>query len=269
MNTRNPAVATGTRPVPATSSRLVAVHAARLFAGWMRSPGMVIQSVLFPAALLVVLDLVFGETVRGMDPGTDPLTRTVPLVAIMGATYGSMAAALSLDEEHESGLLARFWTLPGERSAALRGRLLAEVVRALASTLAVFGVGLVLGLRFHDLPSTLLALLVPSAFVLGATPLLTIVVLRRGGPTAVRHSTGLTLLMSFFNPGIVPVEAFPAWLRPITEYQPMGAAVETMRTLLTGAPMTAAPIWLVGWVLLGLVACGPAAVSAYRRAATA
>jgi ABC-2 type transport system permease protein len=70
----------------------------------------------------------------------------------------------------------------------------------------------------------------------------------------------------FFCTGFVPLDLYPAWIRPVVEHQPMSYAVEAMRALsLDGAllaPMVGTLLWSAG---IAAVCLAPM-VSGYRKA---
>lgn len=243
-------------------------HARRLLRSWLRQPGTIVQTVLLPLGLLFTLDLTLGDTVTALRGGQDQLPSTVALAMVISAAYGSMSAAISCDEERRDGLLARFWVLPTPRWAVIAGRLCAEVVRTLVGSIIVLSAGMIMGVDFESPTSFLLALLVGPLFVVGFAPVAYVVSLRAGGRAGVENLTGLVMLMMFFNPGLVPVSAYPSWLHEVVEYQPFSVAVATARAWIEGNMSSHYAWWLLGWVFFGVVVVGPAMVRALRDAAT-
>lgn len=74
-------------------------------------------------------------------------------------------------------------------------------------------------------------------------------------------------LLLFFNSGMVPIDVFPDWLRPVVRAQPMSPAIEAMRALADGSATLVPVLQTLAWVA-GLVAVfGPIAVRNYRVAA--
>ncbi|GAA1475329.1 ABC transporter permease [Corynebacterium felinum] len=255
--------------VSGSSGWLVAwAHARRLLRSWVRQPGMVVQTALLPLGLLFTLDLTLGDTATALRGGQDQLPSTVALAMVISAAYGSLSAAISCDEERRDGLLARFWVLPTARWAVVAGRLLAEVVRTLVGAIIVLSAGVLLGVGVDSPRSFLLAMLVGPLFVVGFAPVAYVVSLRAGGRAGVENLTGLVMLMMFFNPGLVPVSAYPSWLHSFVEYQPLSVAVATARAWIEGDFTTHYAWWLFGWVLCGVVVLGPVMVRALRDATT-
>lgn len=247
-----------------TGSRL---QCGRMLLRWSRDPATVIQALIYPAVTLVMLRVVLGDRITAAT-GEPAVNGMVPLVVLVGAMFGSVVSAVGLRAERESGLLSRFYTLPIHRAAGLVGRLFAEMIRVVVTSLVIFAAGVALGFRFtQGLGAGLLLLVVPLGFGLGFALMVTfLATLSTRLPLVELVSTIATLLM-FFNSGFVPVMAYPRWLQPFVENQPMSCAIDTMRALAEGGelatPLLKTIAWTVGMVAVFVV---PAA-RGYRRAA--
>lgn len=242
-------------------------EAERLLRRWSREPAVLIQSVVFPAFLLLVFQAVLGKTVTTF-AGQDSLYGQLPLIALLGAMFGSLSTGIALTEERDSGLLARFWALPVHRAAGLAGRLLGEVLRTLAGTVILTAIGVVLGFRFHEgVLAGLTFLLVPMLLLLGFATMVIAFAVTAAGKAVIEGVSALCLLMLFFNSGFVPVDQYPSWLRPVIEAQPMSPAITAMRGLSLGGPVLWPLLQTVAWSSGLVVVFGALAVRGYRRAA--
>ena len=114
--------------------------ARREFLRSIRSPAMTIQSVVFPAVLLMVLLAVFGTAVGDLD--RQPYVQRIgPALIISGAAFGSLAAAVGLFVDRTTGMFSRLRTMP------LSGRLGAAspvLARSISEHLRVAGVAVVI-----------------------------------------------------------------------------------------------------------------------------
>jgi ABC-2 type transport system permease protein len=239
----------------------------RLLLRWARDPATMIQALIYPALTLVMFRIVLGDSITAAT-GQPSIFGTVPMIVLVGAMFGSVVSAVGLRAERESGLLSRFYTLPIHRSAGLVGRLMAEAVRVLVTSIVIFAAGVVMGFRFtQGIPATLLILLVPIVFGMGFAMMVTVLAtLSTKIPLVEMVSIVCTLLM-FFNSGFVPVMAYPTWLQPIVANQPMSCAIDTMRALAVGGPLAEPMIKTLAWSLgMFLVFLVPA-IRGYRRAA--
>lgn len=242
------------------------LQAGRLLLGWTREPVVLIQALIFPTFLLVVYNLVIGESIRHLT-GSSSLYGLVPMCAIAGALFGAIGAGAALPDERESGLLSRLWTLPVHRASALAGRLLAEAGRALVGSILIAAVGVAMGLRFQSLFGALGFVLVPVLMVIGFSTAIVAFGVQSNGKNIITGLSTVCFLLLFFNSGMVPVDVFPGWLEPMVRAQPMSPAIETMRGLADGGPVLWPALQSLAWVI-GLVAVfGPMAVRGYRRAA--
>jgi ABC-2 type transport system permease protein len=57
----------------------------------------------------------------------------------------------------------------------------------------------------------------------------------------------LLSLLPFLGSGFVPTESMPTGLRQFAEYQPFTPIMETLRALLTGAPVGNHLWWAIAW----------------------
>lgn len=242
-------------------------HAGALLRSWTRDPGIMVQALIFPAFMLAMFQLVLGRTVTAMGGG-DSVYGNAGLVALVGGMYGTLATAVSLIAERDSGLLSRLWTLPVPRFGFIGGRLLAEIVRTGLGTVVLFLVAIPMGFRFDQgWAAGIGAILVPMIFTAGlAVPVIALALVSTG-QAAVQQLGGLFLFLLFFNTGFAPIEEYPRWLAPIVRYQPMSPAIDTIRGLTEGGPVAVPLLITLAWTAGLVAAFGSVAVRGYRRAA--
>ncbi|WP_327119761.1 ABC transporter permease [Nocardia sp. NBC_01730] len=238
----------------------------RLLLRWWRDPLTMVQSLIFPALLLIVLNAVLGKQISSFS-GASALYGSVPMVALVGVMSGSVAGAVTLGRERDQGLLARFWVLPVHRASGLAARIAAEGARILMCTLVLFGVGVALGFRFEQGLFAGIALFgVPLLYGLGFATLVTAVAVYTAKAALVEAVSLGSSIMMFFSTGFVPLAAYPRWAQPLVRHQPMTYAIDAMRGLSFGGavrtPLLATIAWSVGAMVLFAV---PAAIG-YRRA---
>ena len=189
------------------------------------------------------------------------------LQGLVGAMFGSIASAVGLRGERKSGLLGRFWTLPAHRASGLVGRMIAEAVRVLLTTIVIIGVGYAVGFRFTQGPLAAVAMiLLPIAFGIGFAVMVTaLATMSENVPLVELVSIGCTLLM-FFNSGFVPTMAYPVWLQPVIAAQPMSVAVDAMRGLSLGGPVLVPVLKMLAWSAGMIAVFLYPAIRGYRRA---
>ncbi len=67
----------------------------------------------------------------------------------------------------------------------------------------------------------------------------------------------------------LPIDAYPEWLQPVVENQPMTPTIEAMRALATGEPAGHDVIKVAIWTIVIIGVCIYPALRGYRKAATA
>ncbi|MGU3651434.1 ABC transporter permease [Mycolicibacterium sp. A43C] len=242
------------------------IFAGRLLVQWCRYPTVPLQALMFPAVLLLTYSVLVGKSMTRIT-GNSGLDLLIPVCALVGAMSGSAASGSMMSHDRENGLLTRLWIMPVRRGSALAGIVLAEALRTVLGTVLVAAIGYGLGFRFHGNIVALAGyLVIPSVIVAVYTMIVTILGLRGEGRTILAWFGTVSVGLAFA--AVVPVDKTPATLRPLAEYQPVAAAVETMRLLSVGdanigLPLAVTAVWVI---LLGSI-FGPVAVRGYRRAA--
>ena len=249
----------------ATASLL---QAERILVKWSKDPVTLLQSLLFPALMVLLFWLVLDRSVSEHS-GTSNVFGMVPMVALVGAMSGSSISGLGLQWERKTGLLSKMWTLPVHRASAMTGRLLAEAVRIVVTVSAVLLVGTIVGFRIHTgVPGYLAVIGVAVLFGLSFSMVVTALALRNAESRVVEWTAVGTNLAMFFNTGFVPAESYPRWLRPVVEYQPMSCAIDTIRGLADAGPVWRPLVLTLLWSAALLVLFTGPTVAGYRRAAT-
>ncbi len=239
----------------------------RLLKRWSRDPTTVVQALLYPALMLLMFSIVLGESIEKAT-GVPAVYGYVPMMILTGSMFGSVVSAVGLRMEKESGLLGRFWTMPIHRASGLVGRMIAESVRVVATTIVILIAGFALGFRFDQGPLAALALLlIPLLFSVAFAMMVTALATYAGKAPLVEIVSLMCTLLMFFNTGFVPLMAYPKWLQPIVEHQPMSYAIDVMRGLSLGGPvltpMIGTLVWSVGMFAVFLFP----AIRGYKHAA--
>ncbi|WP_040810909.1 ABC transporter permease [Nocardia concava] len=242
------------------------IQAQRLLVRWARDPVTLLETLIVPCLLLLMLDIVVGSQIQKFS-GHSALYGSTPMVTLVGALSGTVASGVMLGREREAGILARFWVLPVHRASGLAARILAEGCRIFAGTVVIILFGMALGFRFREGPLQTFAFLwIPVLFGLAFATMVTAIAVFTAKSTLVEAVALLSSLLMFFSSGFVPLLAYPKWIQPVVQHQPMSVAVETMRALAEGGPVASPLIQTIAWSL-GLIAVFaiPAAYG-YRRA---
>ncbi|MGI1849499.1 ABC transporter permease [Rhodococcus sp. SJ] len=253
------------------STRALAEHsliqAKRLLTRWARDPTTMIQALLYPALTLMMFRIVLGDTITAAT-GIPAIYGTVPMMILVGSMFGSIVSAVGLKAERATGLLSRFWTLPMHRASGLLGRMIAEAVRVLATSLVILSTGVVLGFRFDQgVLAGISLLLIPVVFGMGFAVMVTALATIAGDAPLVEIVSILCSLLMFFNSGFVPVMAYPTWLQPFVANQPMSHAIDAMRGLSLGGPVLEPVMYTLAWSFGMMAVFAYPAIRGYRHAA--
>jgi ABC-2 type transport system permease protein len=245
------------------------IFAGRLLTRWRRHPVVPIQSLLLPTLLLIAYSLMVSKSMAKLT-GANGLHGLVPMCAVAGAMLGALGAGYAIPKHRDSGMLSRLWMLPVHRASALTGTLLAEAARTLLATALITAVGFGLGFRFHGSWLAMIPfVLVPVLVVIVFATVVVAVAVRSQNNTMLTWVGTASIGLVFSSAGVVPLEIFPPWLRPLIQFQPMSPTIESMRALAKGDPAFWPLMLTFAWVV-GLAAVfGPLAVRGYRAAAEA
>ncbi len=244
------------------------VLTARLLVRLVRNPITIVHALILPIGFLVTLDVVLGDSITTAT-GEDALYRSVPLVALLAAISGSSAGMVGITAERLDGFLARMWVLPVHRAAGLSARLLAEIIRLVATTLVILGTGLILGFRFHEGPLAAVAwLAAPVIFGVAFSAVVTMIALYWPKAVLVEAIQIVGMVGTFFCTGLVPVDKYPDWVQPLVRYQPMSTAVDAMRGLSVGGPVLTPMLGTIAWSAGIFLVCLRPIMVGYRKAST-
>lgn len=219
----------------------------------LRYPLMLIGSILMPVVMLLLfvfilggpLGVGLGDAARGA-PYVDFL---VPGILVMTVAAGTGTTAISVCIDMTGGIVDRLRTMPVTHGALLAGHVLGNVLRTLAATTLVAAVALVIGFRPQASITDWLAaggIVAAFAFALAWLSAALGLVAR-----SIAGANGATLpiqfLLPFLSSTFVPADSMPAGVRWFTAHQPFTPVVESLRALLTGAPVGNTAFVALAW----------------------
>ncbi|MFE6923187.1 ABC transporter permease [Nocardia sp. NPDC057663] len=256
---------------PETSVSVWFVHSLlqckRLLMVWVRDPSTTIQTIVYPAVTLLMFQVVLGDSITDAT-GIPSIYGQAALLTLIAAMTGAVVSALGFKRDKASGLLSRFYTMPLNRASLLTGRLLAEALRILTTTVIVLLVAVPLGFLFMEDPLTNIALIcIPVLFGLGFAVMVTALATITEGVMLVSLIGIVNTLLMFFNSGFVPVFAYPTWLQSIVANQPMSCAIDAMKGLSYGGPVAEPLLKTVAWTVGMVVVFAYPAIVGYKKAA--
>ena len=221
----------------------------------IRSVDALLTAVLLPVLMLLLFVYVFGGAIEA---GTRYLDYVVPGIILLCAGFGSATTAVGVNADMASGVIDRFRSLPISSAAPLTGHVVASMVRNVVSTVLVLAVALAIGFdptaglaEWLGVLGLLLAFMAAISWLGAAFGLLA-----RSVESAGAFSF-LVLFLPYLSSAFVPPETMPAGLRGFAEHQPVTPIVETLRSLMLGAPggdALAALAWCLGLAAIGATA---------------
>jgi ABC-2 type transport system permease protein len=198
-----------------------------------------------PVMLMVMFVYLFGGAIH---TGTKYIDYVVPGVLLVCVGFGAGTTAVSVAEDIASGITDRLRSMDVRGEALIAGHVVASVARNLASAALAVAVAFALGFRPDAGAGRWLAAIgILTVFVLAISCLAAAIgILVRSAETA----QGVTFLVSFLpypSSAFVPIHTMPTWLQGFASHQPVTEVVDTLRALLTGAPVGASAWHAVAW----------------------
>ncbi|MDL9947954.1 ABC transporter permease [Gordonia sp. ABSL11-1] len=246
------------RPALVADSVALTVRHLRLM---MRRPASIVGGLVLPVIFAVLFLTVFG---RVMDrAGLDYPQYMMPAIVIQSATFAAMSGSVWAAEDASSGMINRLRAMPIARPAPVFSLLIGETVRSVVGAIVLLALGYGFGFRFQTGPLGVLAFLGLVIVVTAAICLPYLVLGYRLADVEPTQALGgviyfpLLLVSTLF----VPKAAYPGWLQPVVEYQPLSCFAEALRAVSTDGYTDAAGtvglalIWAAGLlVTFGIIA---------------
>lgn len=234
----------------------------------LRFPLLLIASIVAPVVLLLLFVYILGgpigdglgDAARGA-PYVDFL---VPGILMMTVAAGSSSTAINVCTDMTGGIIDRFRTMAVTRGAVLTGHVGGSVLRTLVTTTFVTGVALLVGFRPEASVVDWLAVVGLVAAFSFALAWLSVALGLVAKSVAGANSASLVIqfLLPFLSSVFVPADSMPAGVRWFTAHQPFTPVVESLRALLTGAPVGNTAYLALAW-------CAAIALAGYLWARSA
>jgi len=205
-----------------------------------RYPAMIFYLAGMPVIFLLLFVFVFGGTLgAGLGGGrAEYLAYVVPGILLMTIGGAAAGTAVSVATDMTEGIVARFRTMAIARASVLTGHVLGSIIQTVVSLVIVLAVALAIGFRPTAGPAAWLGVagvLTMTSFAI--TWLATALGLVAKTVEEASNTPMLLSLLPFLGSGFVPTDSMPTGLRQFAEYQPFTPIMETLRALLTGAPV--------------------------------
>ena len=226
-----------------------------------RNFAITLSGLLVPIIMLVLFNYVFGGAIgagQGLAAyGGAYINYVAPGIIVMTVGSGCATTALNLCMDMSEGIITRFRTMAISRASVLIGQVLGSLIRTMITIVIVIGVALLMGFR----PT---ASLVAWIAALGLIALLTLAITWMGvmfglvgkTPAGANSLSLIFLLLAFTSSAFVSPDSMPAGVRWFAQYQPFTPAIDTLRGLLLGTPISGtsavlAVAWCAVLILVG------------------
>lgn len=228
----------------------------------LREPAVILFGLLLPVGLLIGFGM--APDVTKVDPNLGMSLGTY--IASMSVTLAIVILALTvvptaLATYREKGILRRLSASPAPPAALLGAQLVVNVLIACFATAVL----LVVGSLAFGIPGPANPLMFVLAFALGVAALFTIGLLIAALAPSARAANAIGMVVFFpslFFAGVyIPWDAMPEIMRRISDFTPMGAAIQAVRAAWLGTDVR--PLHLVIMAAYAVVA-GVAAARFFR-----
>jgi len=237
----------------------------------IRYPMLLIGSILVPVVFLLLFVYIFGGPIaHGLGSaarGAPYVDYLVPGILMMTVAAGTSTVAINVCLDATGGIIDRFRTMAISRGALLAGPVGASVLRSLVTTSVVTGAALAVGFRPRASAWDWVAvagIVVAFAIALGwLSAAFGLVAKSVAGANSM--TLPLQFLLPFLSSAFVPADSMPAGIRWFAAHQPFTPVVESLRALLTGAPVGNSAYLAVAWCAAITAAGYLWARTAFRR----
>ena len=208
-----------------------------------------------PVLWLLVFGQIFNR-IRAIPTGNlSYLAYLTPGILAQSALFVAIFLGIQIIWDRDAGILTKVMVTPTPRAAIVLAKAFAAGVRGLAPVVVLVPVALLLGVAITINPLKLLGAAV--ALILGAGFFACLSMAIAGVAQTRDRLMGIGQLMTmplfFASNALYPIDIMPAWLRVISQVNPLTYLVNALRGLLVGAE---ANLWVDFGVLLGAAVVG-------------
>src|SRR5881409_1793540 len=223
----------------------------------VRNPILVFFSLFQPIIFLLLFTQLFSNLGRFIGSGTLTYTAFATAgIVLQNAFSSAFQSGTAVVDDIKSGFLAKMLATPVNRSAILFGRLLSDVFRVVAQTVIILVLAFALGVY----PATgiigyLLVIFTVAFFGLAWSGIsLALGLKTKSAETVFGIAGALTFPLLFMSTALVPAERLPAWMRTVSQFNPISITVDAIRsTMLNGWVSNPAATILTAYGVIALI----------------
>ena len=219
----------------------------------LRFPLLLVGTILVPVVMLLLFDYILGGPIgHGLGDaahGASYVDFLVPGILLMTVAAGCGPTAINVNTDMTGGIIDRIRTMAVTRGALLAGHVGGSIVRALVATTVLIGVALLVGFRPKaSVPDWIAVVGIVTAFSFALAWLSAALGLVAKSVAGANGSTlPIQFLLPFLSSTFVPADSMPAGVRWFAAHQPFTPVVESLRALLTGAPVGSTAYVALAW----------------------
>jgi ABC transporter DrrB family efflux protein len=242
---------------------------------WMRVPSYIFFTCVQPVMFTLLFRYVFGGAIQVPVPG-GYVNWLIPGIIAQTAGFASFSTAIGLARELQRGGVDRIKSMPTARSAFLTGRLTADVLRLLVTTLIMIAVGYLVGFRFTGGAAGAFGMVVLAELLGLAVCCVSAYIGLAVKDEESVQAFGLIWVfpLTFVSSAFVPISTMPSWLQGFASHQPFTVVINALRILALGRSVESAvgqtlgsALWQsLAWIAGTLIVFIPLATRAYKRA---
>jgi ABC-2 type transport system permease protein len=236
----------------------------------LRYPSVTVMLVGMPIVFLLLFVYVFGGQLgHGLGPHggrSAYLQYVVPGLLLISIASAVQGTSIMVAMDMTGGIIDRFRTMAIARASVLTGHVLGSLIQTLVGMGVVIGVAFALGFRSTASPLEWLAAI--GMLVLFAIALIWLAVALGLTAKSVETASNTPMflpLLPFLGSGFVPTHTMPDGLRQFAEYQPFTPVAQTVRGLISNAPIGDQATEAIAWSVVIAAASYLWAVRLYNR----
>jgi ABC-2 type transport system permease protein len=211
------------------------------------------QPILYIALFGPLLEKVVAST-PGLPPGS-AWQIFIPGQLVQLGIFGALFVGFGLIDEYRSGVIERQRVSPASRTALLLGRTLRDVLVLMVQAVLLTLLSLPFGLR-APITGVLATLALVGLLGAGFSALSYAAALKVKSEDALAPLlNGLALPLLLLSGILLPMSIAPAWLRTVSDVNPLKHIVDGTRAFFRGDLMSSTSLWGVAWAV-ALVAVG-------------
>jgi ABC-2 type transport system permease protein len=194
-------------------------------------PGELVGALIFPAIMIVLFGYVFGSAIK-VPGGGNYREFLMPGLFAMTTFTSLMTTLLAVATDASNGVMDRFRSMPMARSAVPFGQVGGDIIIGMAGMVILVGCGFAVGWRIHHGVLSALAafgLLLLLRYALSWAGVF-LGLLVKNEETA-DQMLPLIFPVSMLSNSFVPTAGMPAWLRTVSDWNPVSALVAACRGL--------------------------------------